>query len=186
MKSKVGKDVLAKNEEYKDYLRKHISGVMSAFVKYFYPMRGKNCLSEWFSDDDFNDALYSAYLSIVDHDKSKYSSDEFKPYRYNFFPTESELSDPEYKIKANDLMNKAWKHHLSFNMHHPEWWGGSDMSLSCIIEMICDWISVGNLKGNKTISWFESDNSSEVRNAMSVNTMAIVKKFLYEILPSDI
>ena len=85
---------------------------------------------------------------VLNHDKSKWSKEEFEGYRQNFYPVQGEEPD-------EDIFNKSWFHHLKNNDHHPEYWTYAenvsinkivDMPNICIAEMILDWATFSILK----------------------------------------
>ena len=82
--------------------------------------------------------------NIMHHDDSKYSNDEFGPYRHWFYPIEGE--------EKNKLAyDKAWLHHLHNNPHHWQYWvnindDGSkeaiEMDEIYLAELFCDWVGM--------------------------------------------
>lgn len=191
----IGDDSADKNrmeQEYLNYLEKHISGVQKAFEKYFLPILDKNeedfevGTFDMFSLDDMKRSITKLIKdnTIVNHDKSKYSDEEFEGYRLYFDPTpyEQSLGDDFHKMVI-DKFNAAWKHHYSNNDHHPHFWINIkenryvDMPLYAIIHMISDWGSFSINNGGSTVQWWESDASDE-RKCMTSNTIKVVDKVL--------
>lgn len=93
---------------------------------------------------------------IIDHDKSKYSEEEFVPYSKYFG---SSNVTPE--IETNYYY--AWLHHIHNNPHHWQYWVIVDnantnipleMPKEYVLEMICDWWS---------FSWSKKDLSEIFR-----------------------
>lgn len=137
-----------KEQEYNDYLNNHIGKVVESFedlLKY----RDK---IEYLKDDSIVSKLRE---TISEHDLSKYSDEEYIPYRKHFYP----LNDEE--TLATEEYENAWLHHYSNNPHHWECWcilnpDTGDFELKddideeeykyYTIERICDWMSMSKIK----------------------------------------
>jgi hypothetical protein len=78
------------------------------------------------------------------HDWSKFSREEFGPYR-DFFHPEGEVTD-----EIKDAFDKAWEHHWLSNEHHWQVWIDYPMPLYRVREMIVDWLAAGRAYTN---SW---------------------------------
>lgn len=91
--------------------------------------------------DDFN--LYAKELRarIIEHDMSKYSEEEFIPYRNKFFPVDGKLSEEEIEVE----FNKAWEHHWKNNRHHYKMYIHDDKPMGKIdmLEFIIDISAMG-------------------------------------------
>lgn len=179
-----------KNNEYLEYLDKHISGVIKAFKQYFVPLVNRKDLSVGkYSNDEFVYAIKKAALTIDKHDLSKYNDMEFYPYRRYYYPTIKEKNeDEEFHGIVEDNFEKAFKHHYEHNNHHIEYWYdfqnniAKDMDLSSIIEMICDWISMAYYFNSPFDSWWNNQKESEKeRSMMTPETIGIVND-IYDIL----
>jgi hypothetical protein len=185
-------EVNKQEQKYLDYLEKHISGVRKGFEKYFLPIIDKS--EEDFESSDFDlfslNELKEAIIklikdkSIENHDKSKYSDEEFDGYRLYFDPTEYENSlGEDFHRYVVDRFNKAWKHHYQNNDHHPHFWINikenryMDMPLYAIVHMLSDWSSFVINNGGSTVEWWETDSKDE-RYCMTENTIKIVYKLL--------
>ena len=110
----------ARNQEYLNYMDKHIHGVIDAFNKYFIPLLNDNTITVGdYSNEDFINAIKKKSESIDNHDLSKYNDLEWYPYRRHFYPTTTELAEDEDKQKiAEEDYEKAWQHHYEQNPHH--------------------------------------------------------------------
>lgn len=112
--------------QYTKYLKEHISNVQKGY-EYL-----KKNIPDIFSDLEI--PMDEMDKQIKEHDKTKWSEDEFEPYAEHFYGKNKGIdNDSDFEI--------AWEHHYNNNPHHPEFWSGKEMPLSCIIEMICDWWS---------------------------------------------
>lgn len=191
----LGDDSADKNrmeQEYLKYLENHISGVQKAFKKYFISIIDKSendfeaGTFDMFSLDDMKRSITKLIKdnSIVNHDKSKYSDEEFDGYRLYFDPTpyEQTLGEDFHKMVINKF-NSAWKHHYSNNDHHPHFWINIkedryvDMPLYAIIHMLSDWASFSINNGGSTIEWWTNEAKDE-RKCMTDNTIKVVDKVL--------
>lgn len=122
-------------EAYNDYIDTHIKNVRISFERF-----GKALCEKLNLDMDRLKAL------IDDHDKSKYSKEEFEGYRKRFYKCDEDLESDE-EIQA--MFDEAWMHHLKNNAHHPEFWVNNEehtiyiMNGYHIAEMLLDWCAMG-------------------------------------------
>lgn len=130
-------ELIQKTKEYKQYIENHIANVKTAW-RIIDKATDKYNAWEWKKHNDGQACIIIDDL-IRDHDKSKWSVEEFGPYRKKFFPVIGEESQPKE-------FEKAWKHHQDCNLHH---WqsmqaiGYKDLIiLEYTIEMICDWFAM--------------------------------------------
>ena len=185
-------DVNKMEQKYLDYLETHISGVQKAFQTYFIPIIDKD-ISQ-FNEEDFDmfslEDLKKSIIklindkSIENHDKSKYSDEEFDGYRLYFDPTPYEESlGEDFHIMVTNKFNAAWKHHYENNDHHPHFWINIkenryvDMPLYAIVHMLSDWGSFPINNGGSTVEWWNTDSKDE-RKCMTDNTIKVVDKLL--------
>lgn len=155
----------AKEQEYDSYVKKHINNVKKAFNNRLYAI--KNALQ--LTDEEVEELRNR----ILKHDESKYSKEEFEPYRKWFYPeTEDE--------KNKDEFDKAFKHHYTVNDHHPEYWNGHDMTKVAIAELICDWESMSINFGGNPLEYFEKERFKK-KKVMSENTFKIIDNALHSI-----
>jgi hypothetical protein len=103
-------------------------------------------------------ALIATVDSLVaTHDASKFSDEEFEPYRRFFFPV-----SPDEKCYQN--FRPAWIHHFTHNPHHFEHWINDDSTFKgsfherqpYLVEMVCDWMAMGVQFGNTAADWYSS------------------------------
>ena len=125
----------------------------------------ENCL-ELFEDID-----ESEFADLIaEHDESKFSKEEFKPYAEKWFGNSGKT--PEYET--------AWKHHWQSNPHHPEYWQGEDMPAPFILEMLCDWLSFGLKQDNpeELISFYTDKAKNDPEKNLSKSTKEYVEQCL--------
>ena len=178
-----------KQQEYVNYIKEHVLNVQIAFNRYFIPLLEKDNICEIVSDQEFKEAINRASVSILDHDSSKYSDEEFDGYREKYYPTVSELANEDFQKQVEERSEKAWEHHYTNNWHHPKYWFDSenniykDMNLEAIIEMICDWTSFNIKSGNPigVLDWYTNKANSE-KASMSSKTKLIVEEILFKVL----
>lgn len=167
--------VAQKNAEYTEYIHKHIKNVEEAWkrLQTIFP-------NEIFvTDSKINKAISER---IKQHDSSKFSDEEFGPYRRFFYPIYRE----EKKAAYNDFQT-AWRLHYKRNDHHWEHWIApaqqsginenniniqdfqntiilerGDKRIESLIEMICDWIAMGMNFGNTAKEYYDK-NKEKIR-----------------------
>jgi hypothetical protein len=168
-KKNMANELDVKETEYTEYVNKHIKTVQ-AIWEYIQPLlTGKYWLEETF--------LGVVDRAIKEHDKSKFSNDEFNAYRQWFYPTEKELVEQDFR--HSEFM-KAWNHHQNLNKHHWEYWvficdcdktTALEMPLGAILEMLCDWTAMSLKNGNKPSDWFFSNRFKMKLHEKNVETI---------------
>lgn len=161
---------------YMKYISSHIENVKKAFNEYGVE------LCETIGAD------YNVVASnIEDHDRSKYSEEEFAGYRDYFYPDPEDERPEEAIITA---FRAAWLHHIHSNPHHPEYWNmvtGKeknkilDMPSEHIVEMICDWQSFAYKEDatGDAYDYFNKDNVRQEKcNLMTETTIKRVEAAL--------
>lgn len=141
------------SKQYDEYIKEHKQNVREAhgWLRTYLP--------EIFEDDEFKGEV--SQLCEFDHDRSKYSEEEYDAYDKYFYG-----KNRSYEVVQN--FNKAWLHHIHNNPHHWQYWvlinddpdEGEiilDMPNKYIIEMICDWWSFSFKKGDlrEIFSWYK-------------------------------
>ena len=164
------------SKEYNTYLRGHINNVCKAAM--------------WMSDNletvhGLNSVERDVLLiAVSEHDKSKFSSDEYDAYDAYF-----------YGKRDEDAFNRAWLHHIHNNQHHWQHWilvngygkfgdpgvvTPLEMPKVYALEMVADWWSFswrsGNL--NEVFDWYEDHKDKIV---LHPNTREFVESVLEEI-----
>ena len=125
----------------------------------------------------FNQGLY--FQGIV-HDLSKSLPDEYIPYAYKFkWPVEK--TDKEKELIERNF-RVARDKHFSRNLHHWKYWVideyqnlAFEMPGKYIKEMICDWESVGEVKGDSAKEFYERDKNKMV---LHPNTRKVLEEIL--------
>ena len=139
------------DKDYKKYVETHIKNVEKSakWLKKYCP--------ELFNKLGGTTAFDNL---IKNHDKSKFSKEEWGPYR-DYWMGDKWDSKPE--IVEN--FRKAWKHHYSVNKHHPEYWQGKGMPYIYKLEMICDWLSFSvNKNKRELIKFYNGPRGRECPN----------------------
>lgn len=147
------------NKEYDDYLTNHKDNVKKAYS--ILALTNPDRFSK------INDILpelsdVSAGAIIFEHDTSKYSMEEYKPY-VDYFVTYKDGKKPK---AVEDAFNYAWLHHIHSNPHHWQHWvlindedgiEALEMPDNYILEMICDWWSFSLKKDapSEILEWYE-------------------------------
>lgn len=149
----------SKAEEYKSYIKEHVDNVKKAWKNM---INKKECMDIILKyDTEFIIEFVTAF--IENHDQSKYSIEEFEPYRKRFFPI-----DEEEKNSCEEEFRKAWQHHKDYNPHHWNHWderGLNDVMPSyCVLEMACDHIAMSDKFGGTALNWYKGEKEKgEIR-----------------------
>lgn len=167
------------SKQYDEYLTNHIQSVLDSY--------------EFLCDSGVFSRIPDLTEQIKNHDKSKYSKEEYKAYDtyFNEFPGEDK---PWWVVED---FNYAWCHHLHNNPHHWQYWvlipdpkdeqTVLDMPEVYLHEMICDWLSFSMLKYNQSgnpsdlwgfVDWYQS-NKDEIK--LSVDTRDRVEKIVRDV-----
>ena len=137
IKNKLVTDFSGKAGEYDKYIIEHQKNVLKAW--YEFNTHIMDVMEELSVED-----MEKVFSNIKYHDESKYSAEEFEPYRNWFYPV-----DGEEKNKL--AYDRAWLHHQANNPHHWQYWvnindDGSmeaiEMDEIYLAELICDWIGM--------------------------------------------
>jgi hypothetical protein len=149
-------DLLQKTSEYMDYLADHKKNVQKAWDELKNATTGVPLLQRPYIVDEMN-------WRIKCHDDSKFSEEEFVPYRQHFYPVDGEQVDQA-------AFDKAWKIHCGRNDHHWQYWvdedGGFissysvDTKICAYLEMICDWQAMSYVLGGTAVTYYEANKSS--------------------------
>lgn len=149
-----------KEKEYIKYIEEHIANVKIAHQKY----GNKLCKI-------LNIAPIILSYKINEHDKSKYSEEEFNGYRQWFYPC-------SFEHRNEELFNKAWEHHYMYNQHHPEYWN-IDMPPIAIAEMILDWEAMSMKFGGNTYDYYIKNRDTKSFTEKDKKILDIVLKALF-------
>lgn len=169
-------DRLAKNRRtisepdrlYREYLQKHREGVRKCFYETMLPILKEEGIS--------NEMLYKISEIIEHHDESKYSPEEFGPYRDYFY-------DKEKYPRSTEAYELAWLHHQNHSPHHWQYWvliqdednprcKALDMPFEYIIELLCDWDSASKHYGNTAYEWWIKQQEHFIMTDYTYNTIA--------------
>lgn len=102
-----------------------------------------------------NTFVHMEDLQISSHDWTKYSSEEWEPYRKHFFPV-----DDKEKEDSKEEFEKAWEHHYTVNHHHWEHWykiknDVDRMTLLAVVELCCDWIAMNMVFEGTALDFYD-------------------------------
>ena len=141
-----------KEKEYKKYIDEHIDNVHKAWE---FMKRNKKVMDYIAKISGVNISFTISALNsqIKSHDMSKFSLDEWEPYRMHHHP-----ANEQEKIDSQAAYEKAWEHHYTNNLHHWNWWAYNKqedkMPLNYVIEMCCDWIAMSMKFGGDAYHWY--------------------------------
>ena len=164
-------------EKYKEYINEHKLNVQKAWVRM---KNNSECLKLFEKYFIYPPTDMEVIENLIKHhDDSKYGKEEFDGYRMKYFPISKEEQD-----SCKDILEKAWVHHYTNNLHHWNWWylsGNLDaMSLVYVVEMICDWEAMGYKFGNNSLEWYNKEKTNihlgEKQRAFAEELMGIICK----------
>ena len=159
------------SEDYNAYLTEHIGNVQQAY--------------QIMLDHGVFDYNADAQENIRNHDKSKYSDEEYIAYGEYFYGDKKDVAhkdDKEFKY--------AWLHHQHNNPHHWQHWllkeddgvelEALEMPYIYVQEMICDWFAFSIKKGNaeEIHKWYAENKDKQI---LHPNTRALVEEYLEKI-----
>lgn len=156
-------ELYLKENEYKAYIKEHVSNVHTAFLKYGVTM----CKALHITPG-------ALYVRVIKHDDSKYSEIEFDAYRQYYYACSGEEPNEE-------ILNNGWKHHYLNNDHHPEYWVDEltgnikDMPVECIAEMLLDWEAMSMKFGGNTYDFYMKEKDIK---PLSENTKQIIESLI--------
>lgn len=156
-----------KNKEviYKNYVDCHIKLVNESYNEIVNNSNIYNLLLNKyfnFSKQSLDSVISYLNIAIQMHDYSKYSKEEWEPYRRYFYP----INENEKKAAEED-MNIAWKHHYKNNDHHWEHWKNNvdKMPIRADIEQCADWIAMSKYFKNGTALDFYNERVVNCKNS---------------------
>lgn len=169
---------------YSHYLVEHIRRVRRAIEEFL--------KTEEFGISPYNNPDFIAEMHVRsdNHDKSKWSIEEFFPYAEHYYGKHSEhpdMEDPAY--------DKAWEHHVASNDHHDGYWRQEGRTpeqapIESVFEMLCDWTSMSVFSGGYPSEWYNR-NKGEVLEGYPSETLSVIDEYIpvfdriYEILRNE-
>ena len=175
-------DVDQKEYEYLRYIISHVSWVKEAYRRLIVPLKDMDL-----DIAGLDQAIVDAGELVEEHDRSKFSKEEFQAYRKWHYPTDEEKNSTAYETTIKGAFDVAWEHHHDVNCHHPEHWvklgDKQDMPLCYILEMLCDWSAVSRHFDTAVIDWYDNEAQDE-KDCFTDKTARIVDK-LVDILYRD-
>lgn len=141
---------------YIKYIVEHKKNIEKAFEE----MKENSLIFQRY-DDNILDALWERVLV---HDESKYSEEEFIPYRKNFFPINAE----EKENNKSDF-DKAWEHHWKNNSHHWQYRKNKTSfnkdnkeEVLDVLENVLDWMAMGYKFNDRPYQYYENNKNNIV------------------------
>lgn len=165
LKSMVALDYIKNTRAYLDYLEEHINNVQKAWL-----LIQDKCKHMHFVYDD--QMFFWIDDEVMRHDISKFSKEEFVPYRQRFHKVDGE-SVPLYSF------DDAWEHHKVFNDHHWETWTTKEYKIPYewkvhCVHMVIDWVAMSFKFGGTAKEYYE-------KNKENIILPDYAEIFLYEI-----
>ena len=160
-------------KKYKDYIDNHKNNVIETWEEL---KKNKIIYDYILSQSTSKDIIEIIDKNIPNHDNSKYSEEEWEPYRKRFYPV-----NEEEKRASKKEFSKAWEHHKKNNSHHHEHWEeinqNDKMPLSDVVEMCCDWISMSKVFGGTALTWYNKQNNIFLGNKQKEWTLFILNEY---------
>jgi len=200
-------DLIKEKEAYMEYVDNHIHNVKLAYGKLF--LSNEGLILPDYTLSDSIDIIDASRSYIENHDASKYSQEEFDGYRRHFNPTPAEKKVDDIDSTETDAQfNEAWKHHFTYNSHHPLFWcwcnitqraaydhpfdwtvesrphAPIDMDIISIIEMMSDWEAMSMYNKLSSVDFWKNHAKDE-RAAMTQKTIDYVDRLLKVLYPED-
>lgn len=159
---------------YYDYIVDHIANVNEVWK------RIRNII---LSDEEIKTNLglgashiYKIDRQIADHDKSKFSPEEYEGYRQWFSPE-------KWETRSEDFYLKSLIHHYHNNPHHWNHWVtivngkpiGVEMPLEFIMEMVCDLGGMSLGFGGTSYDFYNKKRNEFI---LSEKTREVLEKYL--------
>jgi len=138
--------------KYNEYLDGHITNVCEALDLL-------NTLDIQYVKDNY-DKLKTI---CQEHDASKYSEEEYIPYREHFYP----INDEE-KLRT-EAFEQACRHHIKNNKHHWDYWLNENNELDIpdedeyklyCVERCCDWLAMACQHEEVSNKWYNENKES--------------------------
>lgn len=154
--NKIKNNIKIKKQEkkYMKYIKEHQENVRKAFEE----IKENPVIYQRYSGEIL-DALWGRVLI---HDKSKYSEEEFVPYRKNFYPINA-----EEKEENKPDFDKAWEHHWKNNSHHWQYRKNKTSfdknnkeEVLDVLENILDWIAMGYKFNDRPYQYYENNKNN--------------------------
>lgn len=151
-----GQDYIEKTRGYLNYLEEHLENVRLAFIEMSDACDGM----PWVGDDC---TWHTLRADVMAHDLSKFTKNEFTPYRDYFFPA----NDAD---KGSGDFGAAWENHKTQNLHHHE----TAENYVDIVHMVIDWTAMGYKFGDTAREYYEN-------NKEKMRLSGEHEEFIYEI-----
>lgn len=144
-----------KREEYRKYIEEHVNNVQKVWTNIINHKELRRIVNGSDTNTINEDIICQ---NIMMHDKSKWSEEEFEPYRKNFhYVNEKEKEDNLLDFQI------AWQHHKDNNKHHWNYWYErgltNEMPIIYVVEMFCDHAAMSIKFGGTALEWFKNELS---------------------------
>ena len=147
-------EIEGKRQECRDYIEEHRNNVKTVWLNILKCPELRNMVNAGMYGNQTGTVFEHIISQNIDiHDMSKYSEEEFEPYRRHFHSVnekEKEESTFDYGI--------AWQHHKDNNKHHWQYWSErhivNDMPWQYVVEMFCNHAAMSIKFGGTALEWF--------------------------------
>ena len=157
-------EIEGKRQEYREYIEKHRKNVKTVWLNILKNTDLRNMINAGMSGNQTGTVFEHIINQNIDiHDMSKYSIEEFEPYRKEFYSIdEEEKKDNKFDYAL------AWQHHKDNNKHHWNYWDerhiNDEMPWTYVVEMFCDHAAMSIKFGGTALEWFTNQlNKKAIR-----------------------
>ena len=160
-------------KKYKAYIDNHKKNVVETWEE----LKKNKIIHDFILKESQNEKIDEILdKNIAMHDNSKFSEEEWEPYRKRFYPI-----NKEEQISSKNEFFKAWAHHKKHNTHHHDHWKeinqNDKMPFTDVVEMCCDWISMSKVKGGNALSWYNSQKNIFLGHKQKQWTLFILNEY---------
>lgn len=168
-----------KEKEYRKYITDHRMKIADAFVE----MVTCPALSHLWEDLTFYNELVDR---IACHDDSKFSVEEFEPYRKYYYRAKGEV----FSIADDSAFERAWEHHWTNNDHHWENRAAAAHKVLtrndklAILENVCDWLAMGYRFEDRPYQYYEKVKEEIIEGGLPAQDIKFLE-FVINALEED-
>ena len=206
----IEKNTLLMQQKYIDYINNHVNNVLRSYIT----LITEENLNKLYEADVFKpmDIIFSREnqvkvtnslaRQVLTHDQSKFSDEEFEPYRKKYYPYDAKDATKKSEEELEEIEQEfqgAWKHHYMNNRHHPEYWRyhiiektpngnkiklvenrldtATIMPVVDVLHMILDWNAMSMQFGNTVFEWW-NNNATDEKEALNPITIEVINNII--------
>lgn len=163
-------------KKYEEYIKNHLNNIKKAYNE----IKENPVIFQYGG----NELLETLYERVINHDKSKYSIEEFEPYRKNFFPI-----NQKEKEENKQNFEKACEHHYKNNSHHWQYRQNktsfnknNQEEILDVLENVLDWLAMGYNFNDRPYQYYEKNKDKIILNE---DEKKFLEYIIYEAIDRD-